>query len=565
MKIKEYIPLLENLSDYSKTTFREDATAGLTVSILLIPQGMAYAFLAGMPPIYGLYGGLIPLFLYGLLGSSRQLSIGPVAISALLVLAGISELAEPGSDHYIQLVITTGLLIGIVQIILGLLRMGFLVNFLSHPVVAGFTSAAAVIIALSQLKDLLGFPIPRFQYSYETVLYAVEYIDQSNWITILLCFSSIAFILALRRINKKLPGALIVVLLGTIISWLLNLENRGVSIIRDIPKGLPGFMVPELSFETIISLMPTVFTVTIIGIVESIGIAKVLESRHQDHEVRPNQELLALGFSKLGGAFFQSLPTSGSFTRSAINSAAGAKSGMASIVAAVFVMLTLIFLTPLFYFLPKAILAAIILLAVRSLFDYREAIYLWQTHRRDFVMMLVTFVFTLALGIEEGVLVGVILSVLAVLYRSSRPHVAILGKLPGTTYYRNIDRFEEAEQLEDVIIMRFDNQLYFGNAAYFKDVIRALVKDNEPKIKYFFLDAKSMYDIDSSGLRALHEVYRYLSQRGVQLYISGAIGPVRDMLHKSGLLDEIGKDHHFMYLNDAIEDYKVRKSTETGL
>ncbi len=563
-RLQKIFPLVESLKDYSFSFFKADLIAGLTVGILLVPQGMAYAFLAGLPPIYGLYGGLVPLLLYALLGTSRQMSIGPVAISALLILAGVSQLAEPGTASFISLVLTTGLLVGLVQVIFSFLRMGFLINFLSHPVVAGFTSAAAIIIAISQLKDLLGFPIPRFAHPHETLLYAVEHIAQTNWIAVLLCLSAIVLILGFRAINKNIPGALVIVIIGALLSWGIDLQQYGLDIIREVPKGLPDFQLPDFQLTTIQKLIPTVLTVTIIGIVESLGIAKVLEAKHQDYVVRPNQELLALGMAKIGGTFFQALPTSGSFTRSAVNNDAGAKTGISSLVTVFLIALTLLFLTPLFYYLPKAILAAIILLAVKGLFDIKEAIHLWRSHKRDFIMMIVTFVATLVLGIEYGVLMGVILSIMTVLYRSSRPHVVVLGKIPGTTHFRNIERFEDAQQPENVLIMRFDDQLYFANATFFKDTVKQLVLETNRNLKYFYLDARSIHDIDSSGLQALKESYRLLQREGIQLCICGAIGPVRDILFKSGFTEEIGKENHFMYIHNALRFHQkiMEKTTD---
>ena len=554
--LQKIFPILESLKNYSSFSFKTDLIAGLTVGILLVPQGMAYASLAGMPPIYGLYGGFIPLLLYAFLGTSRQMSIGPVAISALLVLAGVSQLAEPGTAAYISLVITAGLMIGVTQVILSFLRMGFLVNFLSHPVVAGFTSAAAIIIAISQLKDFLGFSIPRFAHPHETLFYAFEHIAQTNWIAVLLCLSSFALITGFRFINKNIPGALIVVIAGALLSWGMNLQGYGSDIVREVPEGLPTFQLPDLRLETIQKLIPTVLAVTVIGIVESLGIAKMLEAKHQDYVVRPNQELFALGVSKVGGAFFQALPTSGSFTRSAVNNNAGAKTTVSSIITAILIALTLLFLTPLFYYLPKAVLAAIILLAVKSLFDIKEAIHLWHSHKRDFVMMLVTFIATLTLGIELGVLVGVVLSIMTILYRSSRPHVVVLGKIPGTAHYRNIKRFEDAQQPKNIMIMRFDDQLYFANATFFKDTVKQLIRESERSLKYFYLDARSIHDIDSSGLQALREGYRLLQREGIQLCICGAIGPVRDILFKSGFMEELGKENHFMYIHNALQTHQ---------
>jgi len=564
MSWKSFFPILESLESYTSRDFTKDLSAGLTVGVMLIPQGMAYALLTGMPPIYGLYGGFIPLLFYAIFGTSRQMSIGPVAISSLLVLAGISQLEDPGSAAYIELVILTGLLVGGAQLLLSFLRMGFLVNFLSHPVLVGFTSAAAVIIGISQLKDLFGFPIPRFPHSYETLFYALQHLGETNFLSLSFCLGSILLILLLKRLHASIPGPLIATVIGTILAWALQLEDYGLSLVMDVPSGLPAFSSPVMDYDKIISVLPTVFTVTVICIVESIGIAKVLEAKHQTYEVRPNQELLALGISKLAGAFFQSLVTSGSFSRSAVNDESGAKTGVSSIISALLIALTLLFLTDLVYFLPKAVLAAIILLAIKSLFDLKEAIHLWHTHRRDFWMMMVTFIVTLLLGIGEGVVAGVALSISTVLYRSSRPHLAVLGKLPGTQYYRNIKRFQEAEQSDQVLIIRFDDQLYFGNAAYFKEHIKKLVRQKGAELRLLIMDASSMHDIDSTGIHALEEIHNYLKDRNIRLNLCGVIGPVRDMLFKVHLIDHFGKENFFMYIQNAEEAYshKVEKKDE---
>jgi len=488
------------------------------------------------------------------LGTSRQLSIGPVAVSALLILAGITPLAEPGSEQYISLVILTGLLVGIFQVILSMLRMGFLVNFLSHPVIIGFTSAAAIIIAVSQFKDMLGFHIPRFSHTAETFLYAVKHLHQTNPLTLLICIGSILSILLLKKINNKI---LLVVVAGTLLAWMFNLNDKGLNIVENVPAGLPSFGFPDWSLENIRAVLPVVFTVSVIGIVESISIAKVLESKHQNYVVRPGQELLALGISKIGGAFFQALPSSGSFTRSAINNNAGARTGMASLITASIIGLTLLLLTPLFYYLPKAVLAAIVLLAVKSLFEIKEIIHLWKTHRQDFAMMLVTFIGTLLLGIGEGVVLGVIISIIAVLYRSSKPHIAVLGKLPDSTAYRNIRRFPEATQLDNILIIRFDNQLYFANVLYFKEQIKTIIRERDDKPEVLLLEASSIHDIDSSGLHALEEIHRFLQRKQITFVLSGAIGPVRDLLSKSGLMEEIGYNNQFMTIHSAVKYYQT--------
>ncbi|MEM9546329.1 MAG: solute carrier family 26 protein [Bacteroidota bacterium] len=558
MSVQKYFPILENFSSHSQKEWRKDLIAGITVAVMLVPQGMAYSMLAGMPPIYGLYAGLIPLLLYAVLGTSRQMSIGPVAVSALLVMAGVSQIAEPFTYEYISLVILTGLLIGVLQTLLGFFRLGFLVNFISRPVIIGFTSAAAIIIAISQLKDLLGFSIPRFSHLYETALYACQHLTETNWVAVVMCLGSIAIMLILRKINRAIPGPLLVVVIGTVLTYYLGEDQLGIDVVREVPQGLPGFQLPELSWKNISILIPTVLTVTIIGIVESIGIAKVLQSKHGNYKIRPNQELRALGISKITGSFFQAIPSSGSFTRSAVNNEAGAQSGIASIFTALLIGLTLLFLTPLFYFLPKTILAAIILLSVKSLFEFEEAKELWHSNTGDFCMMLTTFLVTLILGIEEGVLAGVVLSIAVVLYKSAKPHMAVLGKLPNSTSYLNVNRYEMAEKVEGALILRFDDQLYFANASYFLDSVQQFVDDDQELLRLFVLDASNIHNVDSTGVHALEDVYKFLKKRKITFYISGLVGPVRDRLSKAGFLEKMGDGSLFLDIHNAIADYEKR-------
>lgn len=562
MNLRNYFPILQWLPTYDKKWRTADVIAGLTVGVMLVPQGMAYAMLAGMPPIYGLYGGLVPLFLYAIFGTSRQMSIGPVAVSALLVLAGISQVADPMTETYIQLVILTGLLIGIAQVCLSFLRMGFLVNFLSHPVIAGFTSAAAVIIAVSQLKYLFGIPVPRIESIPDTLYYLFSHINEINWLTFVMGVAGIVIILGLRKISRKIPGPLLVVVVGIFLVGGLGMDAQGVAVVGKVPEGLPSLILPAFNWSNIQLVLPTVFTVTLIGIVESIGIAKVIEAKQDYYKIDPNQELLALGISKMGGAFFQAIPTSGSFTRSAVNNETGAKTSLSSIVTATLIALTLILLTPLFYYLPTAVLASIVMVSVIGLFDYREAIHLWKTHRAEFYMMMTTFITTLALGIEEGVVAGILVSLGYMIYKNSRPHVAVLGQLPNSRSFRNVNRYPHAIQQEEILIMRFDAQLYFANANYFSEAIAELVKAKGPQLKVFILDCASIHHIDSSGITILNEVHEFLSRRNISFYLSGMIGPVRDILYKTGFMEKIGDKNQFMYIFHAVTYFNSHKNGE---
>lgn len=560
--IRTYIPILDWLPKYKKSYLRGDLLAGLTVGVMLVPQGMAYGLLAGLPPIYGLYASIVPLFLYAFFGTSRQLSVGPVALVSLLILAGVGQFAETGTEAFIGMAIATAVIAGVIQILLGAFRLGFLINFLSHPVIAGFTSAAAFIIGLSQLKNLLGINTPRSNYIHEIVLSTVEHINDIHWPTVALGLGGIAFILILKRINKAIPGALLAVIVSTATVYIFGMQEQGVEIVRAVPEGLPSISVPKIDWPMVQQLLPLALTICLISFIESLAIAKTIEAMHKNYRVIPNQELIALGLTKIGGAFFHSYPTTGSFTRSAVNNDSGAKTGVSSMISAVLIALTLLFLTPLFFYLPKAILASIIVVAVINLVDYKEAIHLWHTDRRDFMTMIVTFVATLTLGIQNGVFTGVILSLAFMVYRNSKPHISILGQLPNSTSYRNINRFEKAIRHNEILIVRFDAQLYFGNATYFRESLESLVAKESQELKLLILDASSIHDIDSSGIKLLLELMAFLQQRDVQFYLSGAIGPVRDILKKNGLIEKIGAKNHFMYIHDAVDAFHKRQKPD---
>ena len=338
-------PIAQYLKQYSGENFRKDLFAGLTVGVVLVPQAMAYAMLAGVPPIYGLYAGLIPLLTYALLGSSRQLSIGPVAVSSILVLAGIGTISAPFSAEYIGLAILTGIFAGVLQLTLGVLRLGFLVNFLSRPVIAGFSSAAAIIIIISQFKDAFGFKVVGST-SFESLLYTVSNLAQTHWLTLATTLGSLALLLGIRAISKKIPAALVVTILATVLSAKLGWMEAGLAVIGEIPNGLPSFVLPDWSMDNIRAILPTVLTVGIIGTVEVLSIGKLLESKTRNHILQPNRELIAVGFSKIIGGFFQAMPSSSSFSRSAINNDNNADTQVSSIITFALIGLTLLFFTP---------------------------------------------------------------------------------------------------------------------------------------------------------------------------------------------------------------------------
>lgn len=556
MNLRNYIPILDWLPNYKKSDLRGDLSAGLTVGVMLIPQGMAYSMLAGLPPIYGLYASTVPLILYAIFGTSRQLAVGPVAMVALLISSGVGAIAPIGSDEFIGLAILLALMVGIMQFSLGVFKLGFLVNFLSHPVISGFTSAAALIIGLSQLKHLLGIDIPRSNYIHKILIEAGQNIGSTHMPTLILGASAIAVILFLKKKFKAIPGPLVVVVLGILAVYFLGLADGGMKIVKTVPSGLPTPTFPSMDWASISDLFPIALTIALVGFMESIAVAKAIQAKHKDYEVSPNQELIGLGLANIGGALFRAFPTTGGFSRTAVNDQAGARTGLASIISAVLILLTLLFLTPLFYYLPKAILASVIMVAVFGLIDFKEAKHLWHTDRKDFLMLLVTFLATLSLGIEEGIGVGVVLSLAMVVYRVTYPHMAVEGALPETGQFRNISRFPEASVDPDILIVRMDAQLFFANTQYFRDQLDHWAMEKGDDLKLIVLNAKAINGLDSSAVHVLHDLTQEYRNQNIQLYVSGLKGPLRDIMYRSGLTEFIGEENFFFDLRDAINHYR---------
>ncbi|HET8864316.1 MAG TPA: solute carrier family 26 protein [Gracilimonas sp.] len=559
--ITKFIPILDWVRSYSGEDAKGDLNAGITVGIMLIPQGMAYAMLAGLPPIYGLYASIVPLILYAIFGTSRQLAVGPVAMVSLLVLAGVGEVAEVGSDRFIQLAIMTAMGVGLFQLFMGVFRMGFLVNFLSHPVLSGFTSAAALIIGGSQLKNLLGIDIPRTNYVHEILINTFQKIGEIDSFTAAIGIGSIATIILLRKWKKTFPSALVVVGLGTIVTYAFGLNGHGVAIVGNIPEGLPGFELTSMNWADLELIFPTILVISLVGYMESIAVAKAIANKH-GYKVDPNQELIGLGAANIGGALFQSYPTTGGFSRTAVNDQAGSRTGMASIISAVIIALTVLFLTPLFYYLPSAVLAAIIMVAVAGLFDTHEMKHLWRTDKRDLAMLVITFIATLALGIEEGIAIGVLISLGMVIYSSTKPHSTELGRLGETKNFRNVNRYKEARTEEEILIYRFDSQLYFANVEHFRNTVDRLIERKGEKLKLVVLDASAMNSIDSTGVHALKELIKDLKERGIELYFAGTIGPVRDKLKVCGITEGLTIGNFYFDVADSIDAYKSEGGLE---
>lgn len=555
--LKKLIPILEWLPNYKKGQLRGDVLAGVTVATVLIPQGIAYALIAGLPPIYGLYAALVPQLMYAIFGSSRQVAIGPVAMDSLIVATGVSTLALMGSESYIAIAILLALMVGSIQLLMGLFRLGFIVNFLSRPVIIGFTSAVALIIGLNQFRNLFGVEFLQSDQVHillEDIFNRISYLNINT--TAIGIVASIV-IMIFRRINKKIPNALIVVVLGIIVLYFFETYFSDVAIVKEIPSGLPEFSIPIIDIALIRELFPIAATLVMVGYLEIISIGKTLEAKQDEYRIRPNQELVALGLSNIVGSLFQSYPSTSSFSRSAINEESGGKTGISAIVSVLIVILTLLFLTPLFYHLPKTILAAIIIVAVFNLINVSEAKRLWNANNLDFWLLVATFFSTIFFGIEYGILIGVGLSLIVLIYRTSRPYVVELGKVPNSDFYRNVNRFKEVITDEEVLVFRFDAQLFYANSNYFREKLDEMTEEKGKSLKLIVLDAESINRVDSTGIEMLKERVRYYNKRNIAFYFAGVKGPVRDAFFRGGVLEVSSLDHFFMRANGAVSFFKT--------
>ncbi|MEJ1222905.1 SulP family inorganic anion transporter [Sediminicola sp. 1XM1-17] len=552
--MRKFFPFLDWLPKYQKKFLGSDLVAGFTVGVILIPQGMAYAMIAGLPPVYGLYASLFPILIYALMGTSRQVAIGPVAMDSLLVAAGLGALAITSMEEYIIMAVFLAFMVGAIQLTLGLLRMGFLVNFMSKPVISGFTSAAALTIIFSQLKHLLGANIPNSNQFHQMIVNAFQNISTTNLYDLAIGIMGILIIVLLKRWNKKFPSVLLVVLLGGFAVYFLGLEGYGVNVVGVVPEGLPSFTMPAFGMGRASEIFSIALALALVGYLETISIGKALEEKSDKETIDANQELVALGTSNMVGSFFQSYPVTSSFSRSAINAESGAKSTVAQVFSVLLVVITLLFLTPLFYFLPNAALASIIMVSVFGLIDIPYPQNLWKHRKDEFWVLVITFLVTLFIGIKEGILVGVLVSLLVMVYRTSKPHFAVLGNIRGTDYYRNIYRFEkEVIVRDDILIVRFDAQLYFGNTNFFKTQLFKQIEAKGPGLKLIILNAEAINYIDSTAAKMLVQVIDEIHKREIEFYIAGAIGPTRDIIFTSGIIDVLHKECLFVRITEAVK------------
>ncbi|MGP4073090.1 SulP family inorganic anion transporter [Piscibacillus sp. B03] len=549
--LKDYFPAVDWLKNYNRMDFKGDMIAGIIVAIMLIPQGMAYAMLAGLPPVIGLYASTIPLIIYAFLGSSRQLAVGPVAMVSLLVYSGVSQLAEPGSDQFVSYALLLALMVGVLQLALGLFKLGFLVNFLSHAVISGFTSAAAIIIGLSQLKNLLGTDIEKGNV-FEILYNAFLSIPDINYYSLTIGIASIITLVVFKKYVPKIPGPLVVVVASSLVVYLFELQDKGVGIVGEVPSGIPELSVPAFEWNTITALLPVALTITFVGFMESVAVAKAIAAK-EGYKINANQELNGLGAANIVGSFFSAYPVTGGFSRSAVNYQAGARTGFAAVITAVLIIITLMFFTDWFYYLPQSVLAAIIMVAVYGLIDYKEAKHLFKVKKIDGWTLLVTFIATLSTSIETGIVVGIVFSLLVFIWRSAYPHVAKLGYLKDEDIYRNIERYPHAETFGNTIVFRVDASLYFANIAFLEDQLGKLIDKND-ETKRIILDFSSVNDMDAVAVDELDRIIQEYDDYGVRILIANMKGPVRDLTRKAGWEEKYGKRVQYHSIKQCLEE-----------
>lgn len=549
--LTRYLPILTWGREYNRSALSGDLVAALIVTIMLIPQSLAYALLAGLPAEAGLYASIAPIILYTIFGTSRALAVGPVAVVSLMTAAALSNIVEQGTMGYAVAALSLAALSGIILLAMGLFRLGFVANFLSHPVIAGFITASGIIIAASQLKHILGINAEGHTLL-DLVISLTQHLSETNWITALIGILATGFLFWVRKgLNPLLQrfglsdgltgvfvktGPVAVVVATTAAVWALGLADKGVKIVGDVPQSLPPLTLPSFSPELLGQLLLPAFLISIIGFVESISVAQTLAAKKRQR-IDPNQELIGLGAANIGASLTGGFPVTGGFSRSVVNYDAGAETPAAGAFTAVGLAIAALALTPLIYFLPKATLAATIIVAVLSLVDFSILKRSWNYSKADFAAVLATMVLTLLLGVEAGVSAGVGLSILLHLYKSSTPHIAEVGQVPGTEHYRNILRHDVLTD-PAIVTLRVDESLYFANARFLEEKIHNRVAADK-NIRHVILQCSAINEIDLSALESLEAINARLREMGVQLHLSEVKGPVMDRLKREHFLAEL--------------------------
>ncbi len=560
-----FLPMLDWARHYDRETLVSDLVAALIVTIMLIPQSLAYASLAGLPPEVGLYASIAPLLLYAIFGTSRVLAVGPVAVVSLMTATAIGELAVVGSPSYWGVAITLAFLSGAMLLVMGLLRLGFLASFLSHPVISGFITASALLIAAGQLKVILGIKAEGHNF-FELVGALVQQLGQVHAITAGLGLSTVAFLFWARRglkpglLSLGLPVRLADVLakagpvagiaVTALVTWHFEWHLAGVKIVGNVPAGLPPLTWPQWDMPLWKSLAMPALLISVVGFVESVSVGQTLAAKRRQRIV-PDRELVALGASNLGAAFTGGFPVTGGFARSVVNFDAGAQTPAAGVFTAVGILVAALLLTPALYFVPQATLSATIVVAVLSLVDLSILRSTWAYSRTDFAAVVVTLLVTLAAGVEEGLVAGVALSLLLYLYKTSRPHIAEVGLVPGTEHFRNVLR-HKVQVSPRLASLRVDESLYFANARVLEDRVNALVAER-PQLQHLVLQCSAINDIDASALESLEAINQRLAEAGMRLHLSEVKGPVMDRLQATAFLAHLSGRVYLSHFQSVSE------------
>jgi len=567
-KIFPFLNWINELKD--PAILRADMIAGLTVALVLIPQSMAYATLAGLPEVYGLYIAFVPVFVAALWGSSRQLGTGPVAVVSTMTATMLTPIVIPmlGTDYtqeeflalYIPTAMFLTLLVGLFQFALGLFRLGAIVNFLSHPVIVGFTNAAALFIGLTQISKVFGVEMPggaSDHFLTVRILGVIENLGDTHLETLLMGIAAFAIMIGLKKFAPKIPGVLTAVVVTTVVSYAIGFEQMGGKVVGTIPEGLPGFALPGFNLEAFSHLFIGAIIIAMVGFMEAISIAKAMAAKSKDR-IDPNQELIGQGMGNIFGSFFQAYPASGSFSRSAVNFNAGAKTGFSSVVTAIIVVVTLLFLTPLLYHLPKATLAAVVIMAVFGLINFKSIKHIWDINKHDGIAAMVTFVATIgsAPKLDHGIVIGAVLAIVLYLYRTMQPRVAVLGRYKDGTL-RDIEINKDLPTDENIIAVRFDGSLYFANVSYFEDAMLKAVSQY-PDAKYLLVVGDAINQIDASGEEVLHHLVERLQGNDMTVVFSGLKRQILLVMKASGLYEVIGEQNIFSNEDLALDEIYKR-------
>ncbi len=565
--LRSYFPILEWGAKYTGQTFTNDIVVSLIVSIMLIPQSLAYAQLAGLPPEVGLYASMAPLLLYAIFGTSRSLSVGPVAVTSLMTLAAVAPIAAQGTPEYAGAAMALAFLTGLILIVLGFLKLGFLSNFMSFPVMSGLGTAVGIQIATGQLTPVLGISSAGGTFLSQ-IISLVKNFGQINIYTAAIGIPVVIFLLLVRKnlanlltragMKKGLAdilakmGPVIAIVITILIVSGLELEKHGVKIVGAVPSGLPGLALPPFDLSLWSQLITPALLIAIIGYVASISVAQTLAAKKRQH-VDPNQELVALGAANIGASLSGGFPVAGGFSRSIVNFEAGAETPAAGAFTAIGIALVALFLTPLLYFLPSATLGATIFVAVLSMVNFKVVKLTYSYSHTDGIAMAMTIVLTLTLGVIAGLIAGIGISIMMYLYRTSRPHVAIVGQISGTEQFRNIERHEVVTDSR-VISMRLDESLYFPNARFLEAKVNEIVSSNQG-IQHFILNCSAVNSIDASGLESLKSINQRLKVGGIAFHMSEVKGPVMDGLKKTQFYQELQERIHFTHYDAVFSIY----------